>query len=103
MSSRTNQLAMRINGEAKTGRTGWTGRRLLEAFAVARVFYLHWNEAELAERLEALRGTGCEVDGWHEGREGAKKLTAFGPDVVVISLDRVPLPRRRLRGLAVGG
>jgi hypothetical protein len=57
---------------------------------MARVFYLHWNEGELGERLEALRRAGHEADGWWEGRDGAKKLIAFHPEVVVISLDRVP-------------
>lgn len=54
-----------------------------------KVFYLHWNEKELEERLKPLRTAGHEVLG-HWSTETVAKLGDFTPDVVVISLDRLP-------------
>ena len=56
---------------------------------MAKVFYLHWNEAELQERLAPLKKAGYEITSHWNTAEHAK----FGetlPEAVVISLDRLP-------------
>ncbi len=56
---------------------------------MARIFYLHFNEAELKERMAPLADAGHEVRG-HGSTEVAAKWGDHLPDVVVISLDRLP-------------
>jgi|SRR5262245_128535 len=54
-----------------------------------KVFYIHWNEEELQERIAPLRLVGHELlTHWNAAKVG--KLGDFLPDVVVISLDRLP-------------
>jgi hypothetical protein len=56
---------------------------------VARVFLLHWNEAEGNERASALRSAGHDVL-LHWSTEKHPPLKDALPDVAVISLDRLP-------------
>jgi hypothetical protein len=56
---------------------------------MARIFYLHWNEAELLARVAPLEAAGHEVKG-HWSTEAPAKLGDFVPDAVVVSLDRLP-------------
>jgi hypothetical protein len=53
------------------------------------VFYLHWNKEEAEERVAPLKKAGHKVL-HHWSMEGHIKLGDFLPDVVVISLDRLP-------------
>jgi hypothetical protein len=55
----------------------------------ARIFYIHWNEAELDKRCEPLRRAGHEVRG-HWDASNVAKLGDFVPDIFIISLDRMP-------------
>jgi hypothetical protein len=56
---------------------------------MAKVFYLHWNEAELRERIAPFERAGHEVRA-HSSRGDVAKWGEWRPDVVVISLDRLP-------------
>jgi hypothetical protein len=56
---------------------------------MAKVFYLHWNEAELKERIAPLIKTGYEVAP-HWSTEMRANFGETLPDAVVISLDRLP-------------
>jgi hypothetical protein len=53
------------------------------------LFYIHWNESELSERIEELDISEFEVRShWRE-----KEQIKWGdplPDVVIVSLDRLP-------------
>ena len=53
------------------------------------VFYLHFNEEELNQRILKLTGKGYDVRP-HSSTEEAAKWTDYIPDIVVISLDRLP-------------
>jgi len=56
---------------------------------MAKIFYLHWHEAELKERIAPLIKAGHNVTSHWSTAERAK----FGdtlPDIVIISLDRLP-------------
>lgn len=53
------------------------------------LFYIHFNEAELAERLKQLTGTRLQLSG-HWSTEYAAKFTDKLPDIFVVSLDRLP-------------
>lgn len=56
---------------------------------MANVFYLHWNEAELKERIAPLIKAGYEVT-YHWSTEEHAKFGDALPEAVVISLDRLP-------------
>jgi hypothetical protein len=56
---------------------------------MAKIFYLHWNEAEAKARLAPLTKAGYEVTCHWSTEEHAKFGDAL-PDAVVISLDRLP-------------
>src|SRR5262245_25259529 len=56
---------------------------------MAKVFYLHWNEAELKERIASIIKAGYEV-AYHWSTEEHAKFGETLPDAVVISLDRLP-------------
>ncbi len=56
---------------------------------MAKIFYLHWNEAELKERIAPLVKAGYEVAYHWSTAEHAKFGEAL-PEAVVISLDRLP-------------
>ncbi|MFL5752513.1 MAG: hypothetical protein ACJ76F_03830 [Bacteroidia bacterium] len=54
-----------------------------------KVFYLHFNEEELIERAEKLTDRGYTVR-THSDAEQAARWDDYIPDIVVISLDRLP-------------
>lgn len=56
---------------------------------MAKVFYLHWNEAELRERIAPLKKAGYEIT-LHWSTEEHAKFGEALPEAVVISLDRLP-------------
>jgi hypothetical protein len=56
---------------------------------MASLFYIHFNEAELSERLKKLTGSKLQLSG-HWSTEEAAKFTDGLPDIFVISLDRLP-------------
>jgi hypothetical protein len=56
---------------------------------MAKVFYLHWHQEEIKPRIAALKAAGHEVQ-YHSSTEDHIKLGDLVPDVVVISLDRLP-------------
>jgi hypothetical protein len=68
------------------------GRRI-----AGKIFYLHWNEGELEQRSRPLRKAGHDVLG-HWSTQVPGKLGDFVPDVVVISLDRLPSHGRAYAG-----
>jgi hypothetical protein len=56
---------------------------------VARIFYVHWHEAEARGRAAALRAAGHEVH-VHWSTQVGPRLGDGLPDVVVVSIDRLP-------------
>ncbi|MCI0703496.1 MAG: hypothetical protein L0241_20645 [Planctomycetia bacterium] len=54
-----------------------------------RIYFVHWNESEARERTEELIAAGHEVRA-HWSSEQEYKWGEYLPDVVVISLDRLP-------------
>jgi len=56
---------------------------------MAKVFYLHWDQEEIKPRIAVLKAAGHEVQ-YHSSTEDHIKLGEFVPEVVVISLDRLP-------------
>lgn len=56
---------------------------------MARIFYLHWNEAELKELIAPLHKAGFEVHS-HWSTETHAKIGEPLPEAVVISLARLP-------------
>lgn len=56
---------------------------------MVRVYYVHWNGAELEERAAALERAGFAVLGHSEAGD-RPRLPQPPPDAVVISLDRLP-------------
>jgi hypothetical protein len=56
---------------------------------MAKIFYLHWNEAEVKARIAALITAGYDV-ACHWSTEEHAKFGETLPDAVVISLDRLP-------------
>jgi len=61
---------------------------------VAKVFYLHWNQAEVEARVATIKTAGHEVS-YHWSTEETAPLSDSLPNVVVISLDRLPSHGRR--------
>jgi hypothetical protein len=53
------------------------------------IFYIHFNEAELKQRLQQLAGTGLQLSGHWSTEEPAKFADGL-PDIFVVSLDRLP-------------
>lgn len=56
---------------------------------MARIFYVHWNESEALERIASMTDAGHEVRA-HWSTDSSLSLKDDLPDVVVISLDRLP-------------
>jgi hypothetical protein len=54
-----------------------------------RIFYVHWHEAELRERIQPLLAAGYEVLA-HSDTGNTAKIAEPYPDAFVISLDRLP-------------
>lgn len=53
------------------------------------VFYIHFNEGELAERLSRLNSAGINAQG-HFSTEATANLKDPIPEALVLSLDRLP-------------
>lgn len=67
---------------------------------MARLLYVHWNRDEALDIVRQLRAAGHVVR--YEAKDGAvvwKKVKASPPDVLVVSLER--LPSHGLRTAAV--
>ncbi len=62
---------------------------------MAKVFYLHWNQKEAEAQAAKIKKAGHEVL-CHWSTEDHIKLGDFAPDVVVISLDRLPSHGRQV-------
>jgi hypothetical protein len=56
---------------------------------MASLFYIHFNEAEIKERLQQLSGIGLQLSG-HWSTEQAATFSEGLPDILVVSLDRLP-------------
>ena len=54
-----------------------------------RVFFIHFHEAELKEKIQSLKQAGYKVD-YHFSTETTAYFKDNLPDVLVISLDRLP-------------
>ena len=54
-----------------------------------KIFFIHFNEAELKEKIAPLKKAGYKVD-FHFSTETVADLKNNLPDVLVISLDRLP-------------
>ncbi len=64
---------------------------------MARLFYIHWNKDEALEIVRALREAGHVVRYHAEsGEEAWKLLKESPPDVLLISLERLPSHGRRV-------
>jgi len=58
---------------------------------MSRIFLVHWNAAEAAERAERLRRAGHEVEPYSSKEDGkSRELRDDPPDAVVIDLSRLP-------------
>jgi hypothetical protein len=64
---------------------------------MARAFYVHWNEEEGIDTVRRLREAGHAVEfHWDSGAEAWRLLKESPPDVLVISLARLPSHGRRI-------
>ncbi len=54
-----------------------------------KVFFIHFNEAELKEKIQPLKKAGYKVD-YHFSTETPADFKSDLPDILVISLDRLP-------------
>src|SRR5205085_8182551 len=68
---------------------------------MSKIFYVHWNEAELKERIKQLQASGNEVLA-HWNTETGAKLKEPYPDAFVVSLDRLPSHGKAFAGWVVG-
>ncbi len=58
------------------------------------IFFIHFNEDELKEKIKPLVKAGYRVD-YHFSTDTVADLRANLPDVLIISLDRLPSHGRR--------
>ncbi|TAH34650.1 MAG: hypothetical protein EYC70_17110 [Planctomycetota bacterium] len=66
---------------------------------MARVFYVHWHEDEALDAVRAMRAAGHTVVYHWDSQTGAdtwKTFKASPPDVLVVSLARLPSHGRRV-------
>ena len=68
---------------------------------MARLFYVHWNKDEALETVRALRAEGHSVTYHYNTEEGSgahawKQLKTNPPDVLIMSLARLPSHGRRI-------
>lgn len=54
-----------------------------------KIFFIHFNEAELKEKIRPLKEAGYKVD-YHFSTETEAPLRDNLPDVLVVCLDRLP-------------
>lgn len=59
-----------------------------------KIFFIHFNEAELKEKIKPLKEAGYKVD-YHFSTATSANFKDNLPDVLVISLDRLPSHGRR--------
>ena len=59
-----------------------------------KIFFIHFHEAELKEKIQPLKQAGYKVD-YHFSTESVADLRQDLPDVLVICLDRLPSHGRR--------
>jgi hypothetical protein len=64
-------------------------RSRTEETTMSRLFYIHWNERELQERILPLAEAGHDVGG-HWSTEETADLRSSLPDALIVSLDRLP-------------
>ncbi len=65
-----------------------------------KIFYVHWHEAEAAERIKPLLAAGYAVHAHWQTESGANLKEPL-PEVFVISLDRLPSHGRAIAGWLV--
>ena len=58
------------------------------------IFFIHFNEAELKEKIQPLKNAGYKVN-YHFDAGSVADLRQALPDVLVIRLDRLPSHGRR--------
>lgn len=54
-----------------------------------KIFFIHFNEAEVKEKIKPLKEAGYKVD-YHFSTETVADFGNDLPDVLVVSLDRLP-------------
>ena len=59
-----------------------------------KIFFIHFHEAELKEKIQPLKQAGYKVD-YHFSSETTANFKDNLPDVLVICLDRLPSHGRR--------
>jgi len=59
-----------------------------------KIFFIHFHEAELKEKIQPLKQAGYKV-GYHFSTESVADFRQDLPDVLVICLDRLPSHGRR--------
>jgi hypothetical protein len=59
-----------------------------------KIFFIHWNEEELKEKVKLLKNAGYNVS-YHFNTESVADLQHDLPDVLIICLDRLPSHGRR--------
>lgn len=59
-----------------------------------KIFFIHFNEAELKEKIQPLKKAGYKVE-YHFSTEATANLKDGGTDILVICLDRLPSHGRR--------
>lgn len=59
-----------------------------------KIFFIHWNEAELKEKIKPLQNAGYKVD-YHYNTETVADFRKNLPDTLVICLDRLPSHGKR--------
>lgn len=66
-----------------------------------KIFYVHWHEAEAAERIKPLLAAGYPVHTHWQTESGTNLKEPF-PEVFVVSLDRLPSHGRAIADWVVG-
>lgn len=64
-------------------------RQHVNLLPMTSIFYLHWNEQELVERLQPLQALGLTIYS-HWSTETTARWGDALPDIFIISLDRLP-------------
>ncbi len=62
---------------------------------MAKIFYIHWDEAEAKARAIPLQSAGHQVRIHFKSGENLP-LSDFAPDALIISLDRLPSHGRKM-------
>lgn len=73
---------------------------------MARIFYVHWHKDEAAETVREMREAGHSVNVHWDVTQGAgndawNKIRAKPPEVLVISLAKLPSHGRRIAAVTV--